>query len=303
MLRGKILGHIGALLVVITWGTSFISTKVLMEDASLSPIEVYIYRFGAAYVLLLCVTLKKIFANSVKDELQLLLCGVAAGSLFYILENTALKYTTTGNVSLLSCLSPMITAGMMALIFRVRLGMGLIIGSLIAFIGVFCIIFSNGEGMEINPLGDILALTSSFAWATYAVGVKRLVPIYNSLFITRKLFFYGVLTAIPLLLLSDSPLHLDALFTNASYFLNFAFLVILCSVLAYVGWNFAMKAVGAVATNNYLYAQPLVTMIVAYFALGEEISMMGYIGCVLIIGGLIISDKFDQMRKINSMRK
>lgn len=303
MLRGKLLGHLGAVLVVIAWGTSFISTKVLMEDASLTPIEVYIYRFGAAYVLLLAMTFRKIFANSIKDELQLLLCGVAAGSLFYILENTALQYTTTGNVSLLSCLSPMVTAGLMAVIFRVKIETGLIIGSTIAFIGVFCIIFSSGEGLEINPLGDLIALSSSFAWATYAVGVKRLVPIYTSLFITRKLFFYGVLTALPLLLLSDAPSHLGLLFRNQTYLLNFLFLVILCSLLAYVVWNYALKALGPVTTNNYLYAQPLVTMIVAYFTLGEEISILGYIGCALIIGGLILSDKLDQVRKLYSPRK
>lgn len=52
-----------------------------------------------------------------------------------------------------------------------------------------------------------------------------------------------------------------------------------------------MKALGPVASSNYLYLQPLVTMIAAYFVLGEKIYPLGYLGCALIIGGLVIADK------------
>ena len=303
MLQGKFLGHLGALFTVSAWGTSFIFTKILMEDASLSPIEVYVYRFGLAYLFLLPFTFRNFFAKSIRDELQLMMCGVCAGSIFYILENFALQYTSTGNVSLLSSLSPIITTAMMAFIFRFKPGVGLIIGSIIAFIGVGFIIFSHGESLEFNPLGDFLALGSAFSWAVYAVGIKRLVPLYSSFFISRKLFFYGVLSALPLLWINEQPSHLATLFSNAGYILSMLFLVIACSLLAYVIWNYATGALGPVTTNNYIYMQPLVTMVVAYFTFGEEISIMGYIGCVLIIGGLIISDKLKVKRHLHSVRK
>lgn len=303
MLQGKILGHLGALFTVCAWGTSFIFTKILMEDASLSPIEVYVYRFALAYLLLLPFTIKQIFAKSIRDELQLLLCGVCAGSIFYILENFALQFTSTGNVSLLSSLSPIITTAMMAAVFRFKPGAGLVIGSIIAFIGVGCVIFSHGESIEFNPLGDFLALGSAFSWAVYAVGIKRLVPIYSSFFISRKLFFYGVLSALPLLWINHQPSHLGALFSNAGYILSLLFLVIACSLLAYVIWNYATGTLGPVATNNYIYLQPLVTMVVAYFTFGEKISLLGYLGCILIIGGLIISDKLKVKRRIHHVRK
>lgn len=299
----KFAGHVVALLVVISWGTSFIFTKVLMEEASLSPIEVYVYRFALAYILILALTFKKIFANNLRDEFQFFLSGVCAGTLFYVLENTALQYTSTGNVSLLSCLSPLFTAALMAIVFRVRLGVGLIIGSLIAIGGVVCIIMSHGESLEFNPLGDVLALLSSVAWATYALASKRLVPVYSSLFITRKLFFYGVLTAAPLLWIGEGESHFGLLFSNFYFIFNLVFLAFVCSLLAYMGWNYSLKALGAVTTNNYLYLQPLVTMVVAFFALGENISLMGYLGCVLIIGGLIISDKLKVDRLIHQVRK
>lgn len=289
----KPLAHLGAFLTATAWGASFLCTKVLMVDGGFTPVEMYVYRFAMAYLLLLCFTFKKILSDSWKDELQLMLCGICAGSLYFITENYALQNTSTGNVSLLASVSPIFTAAIMALVFRTKVGAGIIIGSIVAFIGVACVIFSNVESFEIRPTGDLLALAASLSWAIYSLAVKSLIPRYSSLFITRKLFFYGVLTAIPLLVAQDAPLHIGLLFDLAqpTYLLNLLFLVIFCSMLAYLVWNEVMKVLGPVATNNYLYLQPLVTMIAGYIVLGEKIYTLGYIGCFLIIGGLIMADK------------
>ena len=85
--------------------------------------------------------------------------------------------------------------------------------------------------------------------------------------------------------------------------MNFLFLVIFCSLLAYLIWNEVMKVLGPVATNNYLYLQPLVTMVAAYFVLGEKIFPLGYLGCALIIGGLIIADKLKLSPRHRQMRR
>lgn len=289
----KIIAHIATLLTMCAWGTSFLSTKVLMTEGGFTPVEMYVYRFLTAYVVLLIFTFKKLFANSWRDELQLLICGLCAGSLYFITENYALKFTATANVSLLASISPIFTTILMAVVYKAKMSAGVIIGSIVAFIGVACVIFSNGEGFEIHPKGDLLALTAAFTWAIYTIAVKKVSPFYSSFFISRKLFFYGVITALPLLLLQKEPLHLQLLFdfSQPQIPLNFIFLVIFCSLFAYLILNESMKILGPVTANNYLYLQPLVTMIAAYFLLGEQIYMLGYVGCILIIGGLVISDK------------
>ncbi len=300
------LAHLGALITVSCWGTSFISSKVLMEQGGFTPVETYVYRFALAYLLMLAMTFRKIFSDSWKDELQFIVCGMCAGSIYFITENYALQHTTTGNVSLLSAMSPIFTTLLMALIFKTRINVGVAAGSVIAFAGVGCIIFSHGEGFEIKPAGDLLALSSAISWAVYTVAVRRLIPNYTSMFITRKLFFYGVLTAIPLLLLQKEPLHFALLFdfSEPQFLMNLLFLVVMCSIVAYLLWNEAMKVLGGVTANNYIYMQPLVTMIAAYFVFAEHIYILGYIGCVLIIGGLIISDKvtleFSSLRRKQS---
>lgn len=293
----KILGHAGALLTVIAWGSSFVFTKVLMEDGGFSPVETYVYRFAMAYLFLLPFTMKKIFARNLKDEVQLALCGICSGTLYFILENYALTLTTTANVSLLSGISPLFTAMLLAIVFHTGLKRGVIWGSLIAIAGVALVILAAplamGQGLKINPAGDILALTAAVSWAIYGVAAKRLIPLYSTLFITRKMFFYGVVTALPLLLVGHEPLHLGLLFdfSHPQYLLNMLFLVLICSLMAYVFWNESMKAIGAVATNNYIYAQPIVTMILGALWLHEHIYLLGVVGCLLIVGGLALADK------------
>ncbi len=295
----KLIAHVATIITVAAWGSSFISTKVLMDKGGLTPVEMFTYRFACAYLLLLLYTCRRsLLSKSWSDEALFLLCGVCSGSLYFITENVALLHTTAGNVSLLASLSPIFTTILLGIFYKMRIGPGVILGSLIAAVGVGFIVFGKGEGVEIHPAGDLLALSAALSWGVYSIAVKRLIPHYNSFFITRKLFFYGVLTSLPLLLSQQQPLHIGVLvdLSHPEFLLNFAFLVVMCSVAAYLLWNESMKILGSVTANNYLYGQPLVTMIAAAIILHDPLTIGGAIGCVLIVGGLVLSDKCPELR-------
>lgn len=286
----KALAHLAALLTASAWGMSFISTKELLGPDRFTPVEMFIYRFGLAYLLLLVFTFKNIRSKTWRDELTFALCGVCSGSLYFVTENYALQLTTAGNVSLLASISPIFTTILVAVMYKQKIRIGVILGSIVSFVGAGCIIFSHGESIEFRPAGDLLAISASLSWAIYTMAIKRVLPLYNGFFVTRKLFFYGVISAIPLLVMQKEPYHLDLL-THLHPLLNMLFLVVICSIVGYVIWNEVMRILGPVSANNYIYVQPLVTMISGYFVLGENIYLLGYIGSFLIIGGLIYADK------------
>lgn len=206
----KLLPYIGGFIAVACWGLSFVATKILMDgglvpapgNLTVSPTEAYLYRFVVAYFIILIFSHKKMFCNNLKDELLIILCGLSSGSIYFIAENTALEFTYTSNVSLLSSTSPLVTVMIVGLMYKSeRPSRGTIIGSVVAFLGVACVILNSAQAIDIRPIGDLLALSTAFCWALYSLMVKRLNVVYDALFITRKTFFYGVVTALPFLLL------------------------------------------------------------------------------------------------------
>ena len=94
-----------AIMVVTTWGTTFVSSKVLL-NAGLMPADIFFYRFLMAYFIMLLVCHKKLRADNIKDELTFLGLGLMGGSIYFLTENMALSYSTTANVSILVSTTP-----------------------------------------------------------------------------------------------------------------------------------------------------------------------------------------------------
>lgn len=289
--------HIGALIAVSAWGIAFINTKVLLQHG-LSAVEIYVYRFIVAYLCVLVLCPRPIFSRSVADELKLFLCGVCGNSIYFIAENTALNYTLVTNVSLIVTTSPIITALLIGAIYRSeRPSGGFLVGSVVAFLGVAFVIFNSSFVVRMNPMGDMLALLAAVCWAIYSLLLRPLNATYGVWFITRKTFFYGILTSLPFLAVEPALAPVSTLFQPVVIG-NILFLAMVCSVLAYVLWANAVKRIGVVKSGNYLYVSPIVTLVASMLYLGERISVIGYIGCALILVGMALSEKLSQNRRI-----
>ena len=289
----SILAHVGALITVTAWGVSFVSTKVLLENG-LGPAEIYIYRFILAYILILIACHNRLWANSFRDELLFMTCGLCAGSIYFISENMALEYTYVTNVSLLVTTSPLITTMLMWMLYKnEKLGKGTIVGSLIAFTGVACVIFNSSSNVEIKPLGDILSLLAALSWSIYSLVLKKLNALYSVMFISRKTFFYGVLTALPFMFFQPEICSPTVLL-KTEVWANLLFLGAFASMIAYILWAQSVKHLGAIKASNYMYISPIITLVASVAFLGEPLSIIGRIGCALILGGMGFGEYLDR---------
>lgn len=292
-----ILFHLGAILTMAAWGVSFVSSKVLLEHG-FQPTEVYVYRTLLAYLLVLLVCHNRIFSNSLRDELLFVVCGLCAGSLYFIAENTALEYTLVSNVSLIVSLSPLITTLLVGALYKnEKPGKGVFAGSLIALVGVGCVIFNSSFVLDVKPFGDLLSLSAAISWAVYSLILRKLNAFYTVMFISRKTFFYGMLTAVPFLLAQSHHTPISEL-AATEVWSNFLFLGVFCSMFAFIIWAWVNKGLGAIKANNYLYFQPIVTLIASAVILGENVSVVGYTGCALILLGVWISDRWGSARTV-----
>lgn len=284
----KIVGHILALITIIVWGSTFISTKMLLSE--FTPVQIMLCRFAIAYVVLWLIR-PKIDKTELKDELLFFLMGIFGCTVYFMTENTALKYTLASNVSIIVASAPIITAILAHFFIKgERLNKNIGLGFAVAFAGVIMVVFNGQFVLKLNPAGDALSLGAAVSWAIYSVILRTCVDKYNSVMLTRKLMFYGFITAFPVALIQGERMPFEA-FGNPEMLFCILFLGVVGSGICYVLWNIAISRLGVVTTNNYIYINPFVTLVTGGIVLKEPITVMGVVGAVLIISGIVIASK------------
>lgn len=286
----KLLWHLLAVGVVAVWGTTFVNTKILY-NSGLTPSEIFFLRFLIAYVAIWFISPRKLFANSWRDEGTMLLLGITGGSLFFVAENSAVALTYVNNVSFITSTSPLVTV-ILGIVFvkSIKATWTLIVGSLIALVGVGLVIFNGSFILHLNPWGDLLALLTAVCWAVYTLLMKSVSERYSAVFITRKLFFYGLLTMLPMFLIDPWTVSLATLLTPKVAF-NLLLLGLVASFLCFALWTVVIERLGVMTASNYQYLNPITTVVASAIWLSEPMTAIAYIGSALILIGVIVSNK------------
>ena len=282
--------HILAILTSAVWGTTFISSKLLLQEG-LSPAAIMILRFVLAYVLMLPFVKGKWLCKSLKDELLMVLLGISGGSLYFLLENTALVYTQASNVAIIIAATPLLTMLIVNLLDRGKGASKRLYGySLMSLAGVALVILNGNFVLKLNPIGDLLTFGAVVTWVIYSIIIAKVQERYSSWMITRKIFFYGVVTLLPYILIEPWDVTWEMM-SRPMVWGNIAYLGVLASLGCYMTWNIVIKRLGAVDATNYLYINPIVAMITANLLLGERITPLAIAGTALILVGVYLAER------------
>ncbi len=293
--QSLILQHLVAFFVVAVWGSTFVFTKLLLLNG-LSPAHIFTLRYILAYILLVAFSMcrkgkHRWATQSWRDELLMLGMGITGGSLYFLAENESMNHTTTTNSSLIVSSTPLLTAALLGLVHRSeRLNRVQVIGSLIAMTGVAVVILNGHFVLHLSPIGDTLALTAAICWAFYSLMLISVNKCYDELFITRKVFFYGLLTIIPYYIFNPSWPPMQVL-TRTDILTNLFFLGIVASMLCFLMWAWAVKKLGAVVATNYVYVSPVSSVFFAWWILSEPITPFFLMGGALILVGMYLGEK------------
>ena len=282
--------YIAAFVIVVIWGCTFVQTKVLI-NSGLRPDEIFVLRFVIAYLLILPFSWRRLFLDGFKDELIAISLGLTGGSLYFLTENYALAYGYCSNVSLIVCLTPLVTAVVVGWFYPAeRLGKAGVVGSLVALVGMALVIFNGNFVLKLSPLGDVLAFAACLCWALYSLLIKRLSAKYSNMLITRKVFGYGLLTMLPLMLARG--MNYDAVVDGGvKVWGNILFLGCVASMLCFLGWNWCLARIGTVRATNFIYLNPIIAIVSSAIVLDERVTWIAISGAVLILLGLIYIDK------------
>ncbi len=283
-------GHLTALFTIILWGTTFISTKVLLKD--FSPVEILFLRFALGYIVLLAVHPHIVKTTCLKDELLFMGAGVCGVTLYFLLENMALAYSTASNVGIIVAVSPFFTAILVPIFLKgERPHVRFFVGFAIAIVGIVLVSFNGRFVLKLNPVGDLLAVLAALAWSFYSIFMRKVADLpFNNIACTRRIFFYGLVFMLPTLPFMNFNIRFDDILKTENL-LNLLYLGLGASALCFVTWNWTLTILGTIKTNAYIYVVPVVAVVSSVIILHEQLTAVSVIGSVLILAGLILSER------------
>ncbi|MGI6031718.1 MAG: DMT family transporter [Eubacteriales bacterium] len=287
--HGQAVGHAVALLTILLWGATFMSTKIML--GAFSPVQILLMRFVLGLAALTIAWPHRLRLTDRRQEWVFMGAGLTGVTLYYLLENVALTYSMASNVGVIVAVAPFFTAILAHFWLKEEpLRLHFFLGFLCSMAGICIISFHGSTQLQINPLGDFLAVVAAAVWAVYSIFIRRISSYgYSTIATTRRTFFYGTLFMLPIAFFTGGQWDLSPL-TQPLYLGHLLFLGVGASATCFATWAFAVKRLGAVKTSMYIYLNPVTSIVTSAIFLHEPIGAVSLVGAALIIVGLLVSE-------------
>ncbi|MDR1046866.1 MAG: DMT family transporter [Treponema sp.] len=306
--------HVSALILAILcmlfWGFSFISTKITVEV--FPPMSIGALRFAMATVFLF--VLRRFSSGSMKHEklegpdIPLLAgAGLSGVTLYFFFENNGLTFITASEASIITAAIPVlmiITESLGASLRRNKTrnttagpgGLRQWTGAMVSMIGVWLVArvsFSlETAAAGKTALGYICMAGAAVSWVVYSYLTRPLFKSYSQLFIVFWQSVFGFLGFLPFALL-EIPSWGEA---SPAVICHLVFLGLFCSALAYWFYAESMKHLGISISSLFINLIPVITVIAGFFVLGERLSRVQWLGAALVLGGVYLA-LFEKRKK------
>jgi len=288
MSSSKLFTYMEALFAVIVWGASFIATKVALKD--ISPITIVWLRFLMGVVILgIAVGVRRQFTLPEKKEwAYFALLGFLGITFHQWLQSNGLQTSEAGTTAWIVSTTPVFMALLGWFLLKERLGWTKYLGILLAFLGVLVVVSKGDFGSvaigSFGAPGDVLILISAVNWAVFSALSRRGLKSHPASLMMLYVMSFGWLFTSLLFLSTRGFMEIRDLTFNG--WMGVAFLGIFCSGLAYIAWYDALKVLTTAQTGVFLYIEPLVAVVVAFFILGEAIIPASLLGGAVILFGV-----------------
>ena len=285
----KIQGHLCALFTVMVWGTTFVSTKVLLR--TFTPMEIMVARFAIGFLALLAAGSGLMRPQKRRHEGLFALAGLFGVTLYFLMENIALTYISASLVGVIVAAAPLCTAIAAAVALHEKLTRWFFLGFFCAMAGIALASLAGVHELHLDPRGALLCIGAAAVWGVYSVLVRRLGAMgYRTVPLTCRIFGYGLLFLLVPAVLEGFPTPFSA-WVAPQHLANLLFLGLCASAACFVTWNRAVFLLGPIRTSAYIYASPVVTIVCSAVVLHERMTPVMWLGTALALGGLILSER------------
>ncbi len=283
------------LLVVSTalWGASFIFTKGLfLSEPHITPVVIATLRLciaSAVFIPLLALThrLQPIHKGDFKVFLLLSFCEPF---LYSILETSGVGLVPASLASIIIATIPLFTPFGMALAYKERLRWIVVVGVLLSLVGIGVMMLGPDLTISANPRGVLYLVLAVIVAVCYTLVLVKVLKRYHPVTVTAYQNLFSIIYFIPLMLILNHDV-LPLLSYSLSMWGRLAFLGVLCSTLAYVFYNYGIRAAGATAASAYTNLIPVFSLFLAVGIGQESLSVFKVIGIVIVLIGLFLAQR------------
>jgi len=274
------------------WGGSFVLTKHLLID--FNPITIIFIRCVIASLLFatFCVIVyKREFKIAKKDLKYFIGLAFFEPFIYFLFETYSLKLCDASVVSVIIATIPLFVALMAVFIFKEKLSKLNFFGIILSISGIVIMLWKNFTEADFSFIGVFLAFGAVFSTIGYNFFLKKLNHIYTPVIIITWQNIFGLIAFLPLVFLVNNPETIAFQYHALGDVKNISFIFILsifCSVLAFILYIDSMRKMGLARTNIFVNLIPVMTMIIAYFVLQEEITLPKIFGVVIVIVGIFL---------------
>ncbi len=278
------------ILVAIIWALNFSIVKVSLRE--MDPHSFNALRFVFATALLWYVARKRGHTLKVEKEHFWKLVGIGiVGNLFYqLFFIIGVNYTYAANAAVMLGTIPIWVALLSQFFTDEKLNLLKSLGVLFAFAGVTLIIMGGQDTLSFESdtfLGNIITLVAAICWATYTILSRKYLAIYSPIQYSAFMSVVGLIA----LMIVGLPFLIKLDWSQISYigYGGIFYSGALSIGLAYIIWNNGVKMIGAVRTAAYQNLVPVLGLVFGLVLLGEELSVLQYIGAGLVITGIVLA--------------
>jgi drug/metabolite transporter (DMT)-like permease len=253
----------------------------------------------ASYRLTIAVLLLAPLALSLKQEtlraLTLKEWGLAFGSglflgLHFIIWISSLKYTSVASSVMLVTMNPVFVALGAWLFLREKISRLLILGIFLSVLGALLIGWGDFQAGGRALWGDFLALLGAMTASAYFLIGRRLRARLDLL--TYIFVVYGV-AAVVLLILTMSTREPLWGYTPLTY-LWMILMALGPQLVGHTAYNWSLRYVSAATVAVVTLGEPIVSTLLAYFFLGEELTLLTFGGGALTLLGIYLALRGEQ---------
>lgn len=288
--KARLMGLATALL----WGLSFLSIKVALDV--LPPMTLGLARFVIAVAILplIALAMKEDLRVAIRDLPLLALGGLVGVTLYFLCENNGVKLLSASESSLVIGVIPVATMLAERVFLKTRLGPRAYIGAVLSFAGVG-LIAARSQGASSSPLGFLYMAGAAFSWVLYSFVTRPLSSRYGRISVTFWQSFFGLLGFIPFVLAEGPSLSM----LGGSVILHVLYLGIFCSALGYWFYVTSLEILGPGPSSTFINLIPVVSVIAAFFLLGERLTLAQMAGAGLAVAGVYLATLPQSPRSVS----